>query len=229
MSTYREIVYMCLDELKSISDDAYYTQDHIIFLADKYRALLLKKNYTDIKKSVPESDYQTICLDLERVQGIEGDPCSGTYLRSTEKIPNMLPVGTPKLSSLNFLSGEFTFVNRERMKYVGHNKYLKNIIYGTIGPDFKLYLSSSNHQYQYLDKIEFSGVFEDSAKASELACNDADKSTECDPLDNRYPLEEALIPLVIELTVKELSGAAYKPEDEANNAKDDLSGLAAKK
>ena len=229
MSTYREIVYMCLDELKSISDDAYYTQDHIIFLADKYRALLLKKNYTDIKKSVPESDYQTICLDLERVQGIEGDLCSGTYLRSIEKIPNMLPVGTPKISSLNFLSGEFTFVSRERMKYVGHNKYLKKFIYGTIGPDFKLYLSSSNHQYQYLDKIEFSGVFEDSAKASEFACNDADKSTECDPLDNRYPLEEALIPLVIELIVKELSGAAYKPEDETNNAKDDLSGLAVKK
>ena len=39
MSTYREIVYMVLDELKLESDDAYYTQDHVIFLINKYRAL----------------------------------------------------------------------------------------------------------------------------------------------------------------------------------------------
>ena len=44
MSTYREIVYMCLDEIKMVSDDSYFNQDHIIFLADKYRAFLLKKN-----------------------------------------------------------------------------------------------------------------------------------------------------------------------------------------
>ena len=44
MNTYREIVYMCLDQVKLISDDAYYTQDHIIFLADKYRAVFCFRN-----------------------------------------------------------------------------------------------------------------------------------------------------------------------------------------
>lgn len=225
MSTYREIVYMCLDELKFISDDAYYTQDHIIFLADKYRAFLLKKNYTDVKKAIPESDYQTICLNLEKVQGIPGDDCSDVYMRSIETIPNILPVGTPKVTPLDFLSGEITYVGRERMKYVGHNKYLRNIIYCTIGPDNKLYLRSQNPQLFYLEKVSYSGVFEDSAKASEMSCEGASES-KCDPLDNPYPLEEALIPLVIEFIVKELSGAAYRPEDETNNAKDDLAGLA---
>ena len=80
MSTYREIVYMCLDEIKMVSDDSYFNQDHIIFLADKYRAFLLKKNYTDVKKSVPDSNYQTLCLNLEKVNGIDGDRCSGSYL-----------------------------------------------------------------------------------------------------------------------------------------------------
>jgi hypothetical protein len=42
MTTYRELVYMVLDELKAKSDDFYYTEDHIIFLLDKYRAFLLK-------------------------------------------------------------------------------------------------------------------------------------------------------------------------------------------
>ena len=219
---------MCLDEIKMRSDDSHFTQDHIIFLADKYRAFLLKKNYTDVKKAVPESDYQTICLGLEVVKGIDGDDCSNTYLRSTQSIPNMLPVGTPKVSSVDFLSGEITYVSRERMKYVGSNKFLRNIIYCTIGPDNKLYLKSQNHQAYYLEKVVFSGIFENSAEVSGMSCWGEDTS-ECDPLDNKYPIEEALIPSVIEFIVKELLGAAYRPTDEENNAKDDLSGVATKK
>lgn len=40
--TYREIVYMILDEIKSVSDDAFFTEDHVIFLAGKIRTFLLK-------------------------------------------------------------------------------------------------------------------------------------------------------------------------------------------
>ena len=229
MSTYREIVYMCLDEIKMVSDDSYFNQDHIIFLADKYRAFLLKKNYTDVKKSVPDSNYQTLCLNLEKVNGIDGDSCSGSHLRSTKAIPNTLPVGNSKVTSMDFLQGEFTLVSRDRMKYVGNNKFLKNIIYATIGPDNKLYLKSANQQMNYLEKVQFQGIFENSAEASKLSCDSDGNVSTCDPLDNTYPLEEALIPLAIEFIVKELTGAAYKPADEQNNAKDDLSGIAVKK
>lgn len=226
MSTYREVVYMCLDEVKELSDDSYYTQDHIIFLADKYRAFLLKKNYTDVKKAIPDSNYQTICLPLEKVKGVEGDPCSETYLRSIDEVPQTLPLGVTKVTSMDFLAGEITFVSRERMKYVGHNKYLKNIIYCTIGPDNKLYLKSQNSQAYYLENVQFSGIFENAANASKLVCEGAGETSKCDPLDNTYPLEEALIPLAVEFIVKELTGAAYKPKDDQNNAADDLSEIA---
>ena len=63
--TYKEIVYACLDILKMTSDDSLYTEDHIIFLANKARAMLLKQRYSDVKKQIPESNYQTICLDTE--------------------------------------------------------------------------------------------------------------------------------------------------------------------
>ena len=43
MSKYREIVYLIQDELKVHSDDAKFTEDHIIFLATKYRTFLLKQ------------------------------------------------------------------------------------------------------------------------------------------------------------------------------------------
>ena len=226
MNTYREIVYMCLDQLKLISDDAYYTQDHIIFLADKYRAALLKQAYNDIKKPVPDSNYQTICLNLEKAQSIEDDPCSPTYLRSVETIPDILPLGTPRVSPPDFLVGEVTYVSYERFRFVGHNKWLKNIIYCTIGPDNKLYLNGANPQMYYLEKIKYSGIFEDGAKAAALSC-DGDGTAACDPLDADFPLEEAFIPNLIAAIVKDLLGASYRPKDENNNANDDLSDLAA--
>ena len=213
---------MCLDELQLSSDDATFNEEHIIFLANKYRAFLLKKNYTDLKKEIPESNYQDLCLNLEEVKGIDGDDCSNTYLRSIEKVPNTLSVGNPRISTRDFLAGEITFVSRERMKYVGCNKFLKNIIYATLGPDDKLYLKSGNPQAYYLESVMYSAIFEDPEEAAKYTCEGTDSGDGCDILDKDYPLEEAMIPMVIEFIVKELSNAIYRPADEENNANDDL-------
>lgn len=35
MSTYAELVYMVLDEIKGMSDDFTFNEDHVIFLLDK--------------------------------------------------------------------------------------------------------------------------------------------------------------------------------------------------
>lgn len=222
MSTYKEIVYMCLDQLQFASDDSHFTEDHIIFLADKYRAYLLKKEYSNIKKQIPESNYQTICLNMEEVPNVEGDACSGTSIRSIEKIPDTIGVGNTQVTSSNFMLGEITYVSRERIKYVGHNKFLKNIIYATIGPDSKLYLRSASQQSKYLDKVQFTGIFEDSAEAAKMSCDGGDDAENCDVLNKEFPLEEPFIPMLIDLIVKELSGAAYRPVDEVNNARDEL-------
>ena len=80
MATYREVTFMILDKLKSNTDDRYFEEDHIVFLINEYRAFLLKQRYSDIKKQIPESNYQTICLDLVEVPAISGIPCEGGSL-----------------------------------------------------------------------------------------------------------------------------------------------------
>jgi hypothetical protein len=40
-----------------------------------------------------------------------------------------------------------------------------------------------------------------------------------------FPMEEALISPLLEMTVKDLSAAMFKPEDNNNNGKDDLGDL----
>ena len=226
--TYREIAYMCLDQLKVASDDSYYTIDHILFLISKIRALLLKQTYSNIKKEIPQSNYQTICLDLIQVPAITGEPCEGgTYLRSKEKVPSTMTIGTNIVYPIDFYQGtHITYVSRERMRYVGTNKWLKNIIYTSKGPDGYLYFKSSNPQFLYLEKVRMTGIFEDPDKAAELECN-SNNNLECDVLDREFPLEEGLVASVIELVIKYLSGAVYRPKDQENDANDDLSDLVA--
>lgn len=214
---------MVLDELKLSSDDAQFTEDHIMFLLNKYRAFLLKQRYSDIKKQIPESNYQTICLDLIQVPAISGDACDGgTYLRSKEKVPFLMQIGTPRVYPLDYYQGEITYVSRDRMRYVGYNKFLQNIIYCSIGPDNYLYFKSFNPQYLYLEKVKFTGIFQDSIQASDLQCPDDNGDIICNSIDRTFPIEDALIPPLIELVVKELTNSIYKPDDESNNAKDDL-------
>ena len=229
MSTYKELVYMCLDELKLYSDDALYTEEHIMFLLGKYRTFLIKQRYSDVKKQIPESNYQTICLDLIEVPAISGEPCEGGfYLRSKEKIPFLMKIGNPRVYPIDYYQGEITYVSRDRMRYVGYNKYLQNIIYASLGPDNYLYFKSFNPQFLYLEKVRMTGIFEDTLAASELQCPDENGNIVCDVLDREFPIENALIPPLIQLVVEELTKAEYKPEDKENNSDDDLSEVVSK-
>ena len=229
MSTYKELVYMCLDELKLYSDDALYTEEHIMFLLGKYRTFLIKQRYSDVKKQIPESNYQTICLDLIEVPAISDEPCEGGfYLRSKEKIPFLMKIGNPRVYPIDYYQGEITYVSRDRMRYVGYNKYLQNIIYASLGPDNYLYFKSFNPQFLYLEKVRMTGIFEDTLAASELQCPDESGNTVCDVLDREFPIENALIPPLIQLVVEELTKAEYKPEDKENNSDDDLSEVVSK-
>ena len=223
MVKYKEIVSMVMDMLKVTSDDSIFTEEHIIFLAGRYRSFLLKQKYAnELKKQIPESNYQTLCISLECVVG---DPCvNPTYLRSIEEIPSLLPIGGYKCSPKSTVfDHKITFVPYNRFRYTGSNKWLQNIIYAAIGNDDHLLLRAGNTQFRYLREVTLRGIFEDAEKASELECENqsADK---CDILDRDFPLEDALIAPLIELVSKELSPSIAAPEDRVNDANDNLSG-----
>lgn len=214
---------MVLDQLKLSSDDAYFNEEHTLFLVSKIRGLLLKQHYKDVKKEIPESNYQTLCLDLIEVPAISGEPCEGgTYLRSKDKIPFLMSITKPRIYTEDYYQGNITYVSRERMRFVGYNRWLPNEIYASIGPDNYLYLKSFNPQYLYLEKIRLTGIFEHPEEAAEFECDRVEDKI-CDPMDTKFPLEESLIPLVIEFVVKELSGVKYAPQDKDNDANDELS------
>lgn len=230
----KELVYMCLDLAKAAtSDDAFWTEEHVIFLCKKYRSFLIKKEKDKEKSSrdtVSDFEYQQICLDLEKVDAIDGSPCTGGfYLKTTKKIPKVLEGTVPTIYPIDYYQGiNISYVSRDRMRYVGTNKFLQNIIYVSLGPDLYLYLYSTNPQFQYLKHLRMSAVFEDFDEASDLLCDDEGNSTACDVLDEEFPMRDYLVPTLIELVVKELTDNEYRPQDEHNNASDDLSRIQVK-
>jgi hypothetical protein len=73
-----------------------------------------------------------------------------------------------------------------------------------------------------------SAIFEDIDEAASLPCDDSGNEGEgqsCDVLDMEFPIREYLVPPLIELVVKELSGSFLRKPDELNNAKDNQPDL----
>lgn len=218
MAKLKELTYMVLDELKLSSDDSYFNEDHVKFLIGKYRNFILKQQYKDIKKEIADSNFQTLEVELDKLNpNIINIGCRTTYqFKSKKIIPELLSVASPKVYIDDYYNGEVSYVSKERMRFVCHNRWIPKVVYASIDPTNYLYVISSNDKYNDITKIYITGIFENPEEVS---------NSDQDPMDLEYPLEEGLIPQVIELVVKELLSAEYRPEDSSNNAEDDLSNL----
>ena len=217
---------MVLDLLKERSVDSYYTEEHIMFLVTKMRALLLKRKMRGSRNQAFEAfsddNMQRICVDLEPAELLPSG-CSGNWLKSVQAIPDMIGSSEPKISTVSdMIHSNFTVVPKERMPYVGFNKWLKNIIYASKSSDGHLYITGTNSQFMYLEKVKVEGVFANPEEAASLACDNDGSSISCDPMDMTFPLEDALVSQCIEMVVQELAGSRYAPDDRKNDDNDDL-------
>ena len=130
--------------------------------------------------------------------------------------------------------GNMTMVNMHRFKYVSINPYLRNVIYGMIAPDGYLYVKSSNDMFKYVEQINIRAIFEDPQKAALVTCNSScyadggsnNDNVRCDVMDQQFPLEDALLPVLVQAVVKDMVGAAYRPSDKKNDANDELDDIA---
>lgn len=226
MATFRQIVYMVIDELKGISDDFTFTEEHILFLVGKYRNLLLEQKAKQDFVINP-ANYQTVCLSLENKNITDGDTCDSVYLRSVQTLPDTLSIGSPKIYSRDLLKSRITFVSFERLRVAGmSNPFLRQFIYCAIGPDKHLYFKSGDIRHKYLESVRVEAIFNNIEEAATLACENADGGEEvCDVMDTEFPCEDSLIPQVIASTLKEMVGASYRPKDPYNNANDDMSSI----
>lgn len=230
MTTYREAIYMCLDLMKGLSDDFSYTEEHIAYLIDKFRALLLKQRYgKDPLKEIPYSNYQTIEMDL----GLSTTEKNKYYI-CTPNIPYTLQVGIPRISVADDHYGDVNleFISRERLPFVCNNRYVQNFWYCALNERSQLCLKASSVRlFDFAEvsddkptiKFRITALFENPRELANEITFDASKE---DWKDRNVPIEEGLITTLVEMVVKELLGAAYRPADNTNNASDDMATMA---
>ena len=114
------MIYIVLDELKIYSDDSVWENEHIIFLLNKYRALLFKQRYSDKKREIPFAYYQRL--------NIQFDPqyYYGEIFKSTKRLPNLIDMTNQWMYSFLHSNGMKSFnlnmINPQRFKYIGYNK-----------------------------------------------------------------------------------------------------------
>ena len=218
----KELVYMVLDEIKGLSDDFTYTEDHVIFLLNKYRTSLLKQKYKDDKETMHSSNFQTLSLTLKDSLQNKDYILERQYKQSEEIVPELLTdKGVRVYPETQFLdNADIAFITEDRMRYVGYNKYLKNAVYATLHNDY-LYITSRNLDIMDLEQVYLSAVFEDAIETIKAIKGNVDL------LEEDFPIEDSLTSLLIQSVVKELLGAAYRPKDSQNNANDDLADMIA--
>ena len=210
MTTWKELVYIILDSLKVHSDDSKFTEDHVVFLLSKYRTYILNQMYSKAGKSASNANYQYLEVDL-----------NGTSQSSTTTIPHIMSIGKTLIHA-DCDQEEITFVPIDRFKYVGYNRFLNSIIYCTVDLDGKLKFNkmptkNNGKITKVCDKCTIYAIFSNALDVY---------NSGYDILDEYFPVEETLIPPIVELAMKDLTNGIYKPSDNLNDAQDALSDLA---
>lgn len=224
MKTYRDLIYMVLDELKINSDDSVWETDHIAFLLNKYRAFLLKQRYKDLKKDIPLPTYQQLLVTMEGVTN-DSDLSIAT---STQTIPNIINFNGLELEAsvspvindkVNYFTYDFNFITIDRFKYVGINKWINKCIYCAIDYSNKLLLKS-NSSITLPETVMINAILEDPRDIVNFM---NPEEIPDDTIDLPFPIEEAFIAPLLEMTIKEFGTANYLPDESKNNAADDFS------
>lgn len=231
MTTFREAVYMVLDMLKQLSDDAYYTEEHIMFLLSKARAALLTKKYYQTRNQsfikIDKANYQEIEYTLipSNNHG-SGRWYRGVYDDMSRKIvPRIHTVGYPTaFEDRNVRNENVSVVAPERLPFVGYNKWLKHSIYCAVSDDNTFFVRQLDINDRTLTTIYLYAIYENALESTPMSSDPDDIAAE-DILDKRFPLEEGLLSSCVELVVQELTGSKFQPEDRRNNGKDDMSDM----
>lgn len=233
--TYRELVYMALDSLKIHSDDSKFTEDHVIFLLNKYRAYALQQKYSKTLEGVNNRNYQNINIELKTdIKAFLQDISGGKILKSNKEIPSIINISLPEVQiETTVVEGEeenavtyegnesIVFTTEDRIRYTGFNRFLKKVIYCCIDKNNIFILKcADNERIKNIKKVYLSAIFSDPISVFNFNASDLDI------LDEEFPLEDVLVPTVLELVLKDLTNGIYKPSDDTNNAQDALSDLA---
>lgn len=240
MKTYRDMIFIILDELKIMSDDSVWEYEHIVALLNKYRAMLIKQRYLDKKVPMPSAFYQRLKLSFDI------NFYRGKVFKSKKRLPPVTGNSMLSLHTFLFMDNGYqlnvNLINSQQFRVISYNRWPSKEIYGTLANDGYMYIYSparaiipvfadNNNdiiiEEDVAGKILVSEVFKsqilyyDTILDNPLDIIEFNDLTIDSFLDVEFPCDESLSQVIVSLCLDELSKAMMIPKDEVNNANDD--------
>lgn len=219
--TKNEMIYTVLEKLKIHSDDSNFSEELISSLIDSKRATLMKQQYSKNSWQIPMEVKQTLCLDLELVDRVDGYCTAGKILMTDLSLPIPIKIkgkeGPLLVRNKDMMEIPINVVSIERLPYLFNNKYTQHLIYCAKTDSGKLVLISKDDKHRFLKHIKVTDIFEDPEKARQLQC---DMDFALDDWEYEYPVEVPMIDTIIGLIVQDLVKSIQIPSDKINDAAD---------
>ena len=219
MSTVREVIYDVKERLKLTTDDVDITTEYIHHLLNLERSRFIKQKFIDYRKTVPDSILQGIELSMELTDSVPGITTGDRVLRSKTTVPQFINLEGRadfiKVLTRDFTSVPFSYVTFDRFPYTGEDKWNRNQVYCSIGPDNKLYMKSGTGYGNTILLVVVYSIFEDPEDAWFKSIN---YSNSINYLDTEYPLSGELLTVAISEVVRKVALSMDTPEDRDNDA-----------
>ena len=215
--TFKESVYDIREAINALNIDSDFTDRHIIFLMNQYRAVVIRQHITNNPGEYRNQLMQTLFMELELVdssQFPEFYKVNLTVLATKKVIPNIIGQQMYKEIEVRTIERLGTEVE------ISHKERLSNVLYAPLGfifgyrdVDGKLYLTSRSVLHKSLTKITVSDIFED----PEVILDIHGLSTDLEV----YPISFNLWVTVKEMVVQHLLKELSIPTDTVVNNSDD--------
>ena len=218
MYTKYHYIYDIKERLNDYSDDSEISTEHISFLIDEVRALIIKQSYQGIGASISNTITQQVNLTLELSQDNEFIDLDN-ILVSIDALPRLIESSNLSkyvtVDNGSYKNIKFIRVSNERFPYTGNNKYLRHFVYYTLGNDFKVYFNAQDPVHKLLQYARVFGVFENPEEAWKLS---PDYDENVDFNDTIYPIDSDMWVKISDIILKMLMVKLQIPEDKINDA-----------
>ncbi len=219
--TKNEIIYTIVEKLRIHSDDSDFSEELISSMIDTKRAMLMRQLYSKSPWQIPPEVRQTLSIDMELVDRVDGYCTGGKILMSDLPLPVSIKVkgkdGPLIVKNKDMVQIPINIISIERLPYLFNNKYTQHLIYCAKTDSGKIILISKDDKHRFLKEIRVTDIFENPEEARQLQSG---MDFALDDWEYEYPVELAMVDTIVELVFKDLAASRSLPSDNTNDAAD---------
>lgn len=226
----QNIIYAIREGLKEYTDDSRYTDDYIMYLVRLKRAALIRREYSNLQRTIDQEVLQTICMELEEVPDSDCPECLSDcsdckILRTLYKMPLTIELhnrsSITRVAFIQKTSSKINFVSRDKIIYAGEGPFEKRAVFAYLDNDGHIYLKSKVSSYRTKENISVTALLDDPDDAASFTGCNGNVNSCYDVLTSRYPIKSWMTETIIKSIISELANLKSLPADTVNNANDD--------